>query len=319
MTIHIITGRWLSMLKGRRMRLQGPVAAVSVLVCGSAVAAGPITQSSIRPDGSTITWYLDRQVGGSQQPILVLAQGSGCTSITTNANIKAAKKLLPTAAIVTVEKYGVLEGDAPKSFPEYCRPAFTAHHTISQRVADYRQVIVGLRNAPWWNGELVLFGGSEGGAAMQILAPEVHPNAAVIFSSATGMPFRKAFVRVLPPEEAKTVSAHVAEIRKEPTSAKTWLANSYLWWSDIMDRRLSDDAIRATTTQFLVVQGRWDQSNPVISARRFVVNFRKAGRRNITYFEYPNYDHSMNDRLGQSHLSEVFDRISEWLSRTLAH
>jgi hypothetical protein len=301
------------------MKLQGWVAVLLVLVCGSAAAATPVTQSSVRPDGSTIRWYLDRQAGGPKQPILVLGQGSGCASVTTNANVEAAKNLLPAAAIVTVEKYGVLEGDAPKAFPEDCRLAFAAHHTISQRVADYRQVIVGLRNAPWWNGQLVLFGGSEGGAAMQILAAEVHPDAAVIFSSATGMPFRQAFVRVLPPADAKTVSAHIAEIRRNPTSTKTWLANSYLWWSDIMDRRLSDDAIRATTTHFLVVQGRWDQSNPVISARQFVENFRGAGRGNITYWEYADYDHSMTDREGQSHLSEVFSRISEWLSRTLSH
>lgn len=300
------------------MRLHGQVAALSVLVCGSA-AAEPIAQASIRSDGTTITWYLDRQVGARQQPILIIGQGSGCDSVKSSANVKAAKNILPTAAVVTVEKYGVLEDDAAKEFPEDCRPEFSAHHTISQWVADYRQVIAGLRNMPWWNGQLVLFGGSEGGAAMQILAAQVHPNAAVIFSSATGMPFREAFVRVLPPAEAAAVPAHIAEIRKEPTSTKTWLQNTYLWWSDIMDRRLSDDAIRATTTQFLVVQGRWDQSNPVISARRFAANFRTAGKTNITYFEYPDYDHSMNDRMGQPHLSEVLDSISKWLSRTLAH
>lgn len=178
------------------------VIALSFLACGSTAVGRPLAHSSIRPDGSTITWYLDRQAREAHQSILVLAQGSGCTSVTSSANIEAAKKLLPSAAIVTVEKYGVLEGDAPKAFPENCRPDYVAHHTISQRVADYRQVIAGLRNEAWWNGKLVLFGGSEGGAAMQILAAEVRPNAAVIFSSATGMPFREAFVRVLPPSEA---------------------------------------------------------------------------------------------------------------------
>jgi hypothetical protein len=169
----------------------------------------------------------------------VLAQGSGCTSVTSSANIEAASKLLPSAAILTVEKYGVLEGDAPKSFPEDCRPAYVAHHTISQRVADYSQVIASLKNEAWWNGKLVLFGGSEGGAAMQILAAEVRPNVAVIFSSATGMPFREAFVRVLPPSEAKAAPGHIAAIRKNPDSTKIWLSNSYRWWSDIRARSKS--------------------------------------------------------------------------------
>jgi pimeloyl-ACP methyl ester carboxylesterase len=293
------------------------VIALPFMACGPTAVGRPVAHSSIRPDGSTISWYLDRQAGEAQQPMLVLAQGSGCTSVTSNANIEVSKKLMPSAVIVTVEKYGVLEGDAPKAFPEDCRAAYTAHHTISQRVADYSQVIADLRKEAWWNGKLVLFGGSEGGAAIQILAAEVHPNAAVIFSSATGIPFREAFVRVLPPSEARTVPKHIAAIRKNPTSTKTWLANSYLWWSDIMDRRLSDDALRATTTEFLVVQGQWDQSNPVISARYFADNFRKAGRSNLTYWEFPDYDHTMIDRQGQSHMTEVLSKISNWLNETL--
>jgi len=85
-----------------------------------------------------------------------------------------------------------------------------------------------------------------------------------------------------------------------------------------MDRRLSDDAIRATATQFLVVQGRRDQSNPVISARQFVANFRKAGRDNITYWEFPDYDHTMLDREGKSHMGDVLIKISNWLERILS-
>ena len=84
-----------------------------------------------------------------------------------------------------------------------------------------------------------------------------------------------------------------------------------------MDRRLSDDALRATTTEFLVVQGQWDQSNPVISARYFADNFRKAGRSNLTYWEFPDYDHTMIDRQGQSHMTEVLSKISNWLNETL--
>ncbi|EIZ77157.1 hypothetical protein WSK_4296 [Novosphingobium sp. Rr 2-17] len=109
------------------------VIALSFLAFGSAAVGRPLAHSSVRPDGSTITWYLDRQTSEAQQPILVLAQGSGCMSVTSSANIEAAKKLVPTAAIVMVEKYGVLGGDAPKAFPEDCRPAYTAHHTISCR------------------------------------------------------------------------------------------------------------------------------------------------------------------------------------------
>ena len=85
-----------------------------------------------------------------------------------------------------------------------------------------------------------------------------------------------------------------------------------------MDRRLSDDALRATATEFLVVQGKRDQSNPVASARRFTANFRKSGRKNVTYWEFSDYDHTMVDQKGQSHLTEVLSRISDWLIKILA-
>jgi alpha-beta hydrolase superfamily lysophospholipase len=287
-----------------------------ILALGVAPAfAAPEQHALKRPGGPDIDWYLDRQAPSAKQGILVIAQGSGCGSVANNRNVEAAKGLRPGFAVVTVEKYGVAPGAIQKG-PDDCPPLFWAHHTVSQRVEDYRAVIGKLKAEPWWNGKLALFGGSEGGAVVQVLAAQVDADAAVIFSSATGIPFRDAFVQVLPPEVAAAAPAQLEKARHNPLSAETWAGNSYRWWADIADRPLWEEALKAKGA-LLVVQGVRDRSNPVSSARAFRDRFEAERRTNLTYWEYPDYDHQMVDSAGSSHLPEVLARISGWLDLKL--
>ena len=125
------------------------------LLTGQPVAATSVDFMARRDDGSLIHWSLDRQRGGQKQGILVLAQGSGCLAATENANILRAKGLLPTFAVVMVEKYGVGPHDKPKDPFGNCSAAFYAHHTISQRVADYERVLRQVETSPWSDGRVV--------------------------------------------------------------------------------------------------------------------------------------------------------------------
>ena len=285
-------------------------------VSASAAVAAPQRLTLARPNAPEIDWYLDQHTLTGRQGILVIAQGSGCGSVAGNRNVEAAKRLLPDFAVVTVEKYGVSPG-AVATGPGDCSKLFWAHHTVSQRVADYRAVIEKLKAEPWWNGQLVLFGGSEGGAVVQILAAEVDANAAVIFSSATGMPFRDAFVQVLPPEVAAEAPAQLEKARRNPLSPEVWGGNSLRWYADIADRPLWEDALKARGA-LLVVQGVRDRSNPVSSARAFRDAFAAQHHANLTYWEYEDYDHGMVDPAGASHLPEVLSRISNWIRLHLA-
>jgi dienelactone hydrolase len=289
--------------------------ALALALFATAAVAEPEHRTLRRPNGSEIDWYLDRQAPPKRQGLLVLAQGSGCGSVTTNPNIEMAKSLRPDFAVLTVEKYGVAPGARQKD-PEDCSAAFWQNHTVSQRVQDYSAVIASLKAEPWWNGQLVLFGGSEGGAVVQILAAEVDASATIIFSSATGVPFREAFVQVLPPPVASEARARLDAARQNPLSAERWGGNSYRWWADIADRPLWRDALKAHG-DLLVVQGALDGSNPVSSARAFRDAFAAQGRANLTYWEYPDYDHTMIDSAGASHLAEVFARIADWLDQRL--
>lgn len=288
------------------------------LGAAAALLAGPAWAGQTpRPDGSLIDWSLDRRAGGAKQGILLLAQGSGCESVLDNANIERGKGLLSDFAILTVEKYGVAPHGKPTVGEGGCSPAFYAHHTISQRVEDYQRVLALVEKEPWWNGQLVLFGGSEGGAAVTLLAPRVQPTATVIFSTGPGQPFRKTFKLAVPPPVWAEAEATFAKVQAAPESAEVWGGNSYRWWADILDHDLLADLL-AVETPILVVHGERDSSAPVAAARLARDGVRQAGRCNLTYWEFPGYDHQMRDRDGGAHIEEVLGRISGWLRRELA-
>jgi len=145
--------------------------------------AAPELHRTSRSDGSTIHWYLDRPPGATKTGLIVLAQGSGCLSVAHNANLSATRSAFAGVTAITVEKYGVTPGDRPRNDHGDCSREFREHHTVAQRVADYQQIISTLRAAPWWNGNLVLFGCSEGGLVAGILAERVKAKATVLLSS----------------------------------------------------------------------------------------------------------------------------------------
>jgi pimeloyl-ACP methyl ester carboxylesterase len=243
----------------------------------------------------------------------VLAQGSGCLPATKNPNIDRAKRLLPEFAVVTVEKYGVHPGDAPKDPMGDCSATFYAHHTVSQRVADYGRVLAETSVAAWWDGRLVLLGGSEGGAAVSMLAPQVRPTAVIILSTAPGRSFRKGFKLMVPPEVAAQADSEFAKIESDPLSAKTWGGNSYRWWADVLDHDFTADVL-LVNAPILLVHGERDKSASVQDARQVRDEFSRAGRCNLTYWEFAGYDHQMQDASGASHIDEVMQRIASWLA-----
>jgi pimeloyl-ACP methyl ester carboxylesterase len=290
---------------------------VLALALSAAVAPPTTHQPALRrADGSELNWSLDRQGGSGRQGVLVLAQGSGCLPAEKSAAIQAAKALLPDFAVVTVEKRGVRQTDAPPDPVQGCTQEFFANHTITSRSADYAQVIDQVRKAPWFDGRLVMFGGSEGGATVAQAAQQVHPDAVVIYSSGLGQPLRSMFKQIVPPQVAAAADTQFARASANPTSAEVWGGNSYRWWADAVDRIYVDDLLK-TKSPVLMVQGGRDQSAPVSSGRAARDAYASAGRHEMTYLEYPDYDHHMKDAKGVSHQAEVFSQISGWLRSKL--
>jgi hypothetical protein len=225
----------------------------------------------------------------------------------------AAGTIAPGFATLMVEKYGVDPADSPTQQTEAAggrRPEFYAHNTVSQRAADCAQVLSELHGASWWNGHLVLFGGSEGGAVVAILAPRVREDAVIIFSTGLSMPLTKMLKIIVPPPVAAEAGEAFAKIDRAPLSAEIWSGNSYRWWADIKDRMLVNDRLKVRGP-ILLVQGELDP--PLVGAWATRDAFAKAHRTNLTYWELEGYDHGLRDREGHDGLPELYVRAGQWL------
>ena len=270
-----------------------------------------------RPDGSSILWSVDLPETGKPRGLLVVAQGSGCLSIAKSHNLETVKKSFADFAALTVEKYGIDPNQEIADPFEDCPTAYHEYNTVSQRVADYAQIIDVLKDRPWWNGTLVLFGGSMGGTVMARLATRVEADAVILLSTGGGITFGDMIIRTIPEEAHPQIEQKYDEIRQNPDSTELWAGYSYRFWADSLDRREVDDMLE-TAAPILLINGGRDSSSPVGTARAAVDLFGQKGRCNLTYWELPGLDHGMADASDVSHLTDVLDQAAAWLDLTLS-
>jgi hypothetical protein len=296
--------------------------ALSMFGLSANAVAEPYSFQTPRPDGSLIHWSLDRPAGAQQVGVIVLAQGSGCLSVDHNDNLKLARSAFADLAVVTVEKYGVEPGDDPQDDHEAYSQAFRAHHTMSQRVADYRQVIDLIRREPWWNGRLDLFEGSEGGDVVAQLSASTAADAVILISTGGGDTFGelvKASIlaemtrNAVPKPQWPDVETAFETARRNPESPQVWAESSYRFWADAIDKRVVDSML-VSPSAFLLIQGGEDVSVSVASARQVADRFAAAKRCNLTYWEFPSYDHGMIDADGNQRLGDVLMAAATWLN-----
>lgn len=290
-----------------------------ILVCGGCQDATEtqsinINGSTERADTSQIAWTIENLQESKSNKILLIAQGSGCAPARTSPNITLMAKAASNYATLTVEKYGVKITDAPKNPYADCSAALFENHTITQRVSDVQAVLSDIKSQGILNDELVLFGGSEGGAVVSILSHEVaEADAVVVFSTGTGMTMAEFFPMVVPPTLAAEMQTVFDTLRANPVAEGMAAGNSYKWWADILDRRLSDDLLKSKIP-ILLVHGENDQSGPVESARATRDAFAAADEADrLTYWELQNRDHQMIDSVGESHMQETLTDIVGWI------
>lgn len=307
------------------LRIAAASFAASIMVTG-VVVAEPQRFELGRGDGSTIHWSLDMPENGEPQGVIVLAQGSGCLSTAHNANLAMIRSAFLAFAALAVEKYGVKPGDNPTNDHEDCSAEFRQHHTMTQRVEDYLAVLSRLRTETWWNGKLVLAGGSEGGDVIARLSAPAEADATILISTGGGKTFgemvRQSILdemeRHKVPEESRPPVDRVFEqARANPMSTEIWAGSSFRFWADAIDHRIVDSMLQADT-DFLLVQGGRDTSTPVEMARIVADRFSEAGRCNLTYWEFPGLDHGMADAAGTSRMSEVLAMAATWAEQRLA-
>ncbi|WP_156385658.1 alpha/beta hydrolase [Devosia sp. Root685] len=275
-----------------------------ILLTGPANAA-PEVQNLARPDGSLIHYTIDRAAKPAAG-LLVLSQGSGCRPGTQSIGLATVRAAFPAYDALIVEKAGISPG--MQIDERNCPTDFYDRYTVSQRIEDYKAVLAALGPQP---GRFILFGGSEGGLAMAILAAKLEPDAAILLSSATGTSFGDMVLSTVPPEGKASVTAGFEAARANPNSSELLGGHTYRFWADSLDHR-SIDYMRQTDTPFLLIQGGLDTSAPLAAARTTVDAFASEGRCNLTYWEFPALDHGMLDPKGTPHLASVAIMAASW-------
>lgn len=284
--------------------------------------AQSVTRHTPRADGTSIEWHMTGRTGAAKQGVLLLSQGSGCGPAATNPNLPTWRVVAPEFVAVTVEKYGVSASDptlaeAGVGQMDACPDAHVKGHRLYGRVADFEAVIAELRKEKWWSGDVVLMGGSEGGAVMSVLAPRVpEADAVVILSTGVGWPLSRIILESLPPEARPQLAGMFDAIRANPESDMTFSGLSAAYYAEFMDRKLVEELV-ATDAPVLVVFGEKDQWGPVESARTMQDAFAAAGKSNLTYREKTGLDHGMIDVDGVSHIDDVLAEIATWVGQRL--
>lgn len=308
--------RWISELKLITL------AVMSCVLCLSCSSQKPWTENStthetMRKNGSIIHWSLTSAVIKPAQGVLLIAQGSGCSPALSGPNVQLLIEKVPNLNVLTIEKYGVHPNDSANPSHDKCPEAYYRNHTLSQRVDDAVIVLKELRGERGFTGKLGLFGGSEGGAVVSILSRKIpEADAVVVFSTGTGIQLSKM---ILPPEFAEfkdEFEKEFALIRANPNSHKMWSGNSYKWWADAMDRKLSDDLL-ASKAPILLVRGTLDKTTPISADHATKAAFEAANDTRLTYWELEDRGHQMRDSEGVSHMSDVLEDVSDWISEQI--
>jgi len=224
-----------------------------------------------------------------------------------------------------VEKPGV-EPDA--EYGAACSEDFFRHYTIDQRVIDHLRVLQHLRaRADWWNGELLVWGWSDGGdVASQLIAYYPDVTRAVLGAMGGGYTMAEHFEnfwictpdRYEDPVERQAciddLRTQFAAMEDNPTWQETWSGPDNAWrvWPSRLRSRLVH-LLADNTTPILIVHGEEDHDNtPVESARVLVEELEAAGNTAFEYWEIPRMQHGWGN-LPETQQHALLDGMLDWL------
>lgn len=256
-------------------------------------------------DDRDLVYLIDRPLADVKVPILLSVDGSSCIG-QQRPRVKNTYKPDQNSprlfARVLVEKPGV---EHTAAYPSECSDEFLKYYTIEQRVIDHLRTLQHLKTtANWWNGELYVWGWSDGGdVAAQITAYYPNVTRAVLGAMGGGYTMAEHFKDfwVCSEERAgdqredciKAMDAQFQEMFDNPTWTKTWSGpdNSWKVWPSRLNSRLSN-ILQDNTTPILIVQGAEDfDATPVASARKLVADLKGVQNSNYTYWEVPEMEH----------------------------
>lgn len=303
---------------------------IGLLLISSVTKAETHTEPTVihRTDGSEITVIIKRpSLVSAKIPILLFVDGSGCFSARweqVQSHWKLPNWLEDKVASVIVDKPGM---EPEMGAPSVCPQEFSKYYSVDQRVFDHLRVVQHLRkHADWWNGEIFLFGWSDGGAIGAHIAaytPEV--TRAVLGGMGGAIPMSKQFEdyficakdrmddKQSRDECIEGLQVQFEKIRQNPTPNKSWSgSDTYKTWATRLDQ-MEYYLLKDLTIPYLIVHGELDRdSTPVQSARVLVDWLNRDNIKNFEYWEVPGMKHSPKS-LGPVRSLLVREAMLKWL------
>ena len=279
-----------------------------------------------------LDYYLDIPDTLEKIPLLLIVDGSSCIGQNRDGFKDLYHPKLQTLAAyarLRVEKPGV---DPTTSYPTTeCSEEFLKHYTIENRVIDHLRVMQHIRkHADWWNGELLIWGWSDGGdIAAQFLSYYPTVARAVLGAQGGGLTMAEHFKDYWVCSNEKSPDAKSAceavledqfqKMADNPTWKETWSGHDNSWrvWPTRLNSRLSV-VLQDISVPTLVVHGEKDyDSTPVDSARKLVDDLTEAKNKYFIYWEIPGMGHGTRANHASGFTAEhgklVNDAVLLWL------
>jgi len=278
-----------------------------------------------RVDGTEIKYYLKTsKPHQSTETLLVIIQGSDCNSVYHNKLINSQfSSVIPSADILTVEKYGIDSNLKWDDNPERkdCPKDYIVNDSAGQRVDDYQQVLDYLNQ----NGQykrVVLLGGSEGAVIANILTSKSSHVDLTISLNGGGRWFIDDVLHSIKVQSSSNesynesangfigFSKHV--LTSEPFELEM-SGHGYKWWRSMfeIDQTL---VLEKITTPVLIIQAESDL-NVSGQLAQIQADMLTEIKPNFTYKTYSDLDHSFQLPDGTSKVDTIIHDIKLWLAQ----
>lgn len=246
--------------------------------------------------------------------VFFYVQGSEPATVTDKIGLLASAVIM-RGRVILVEKRGC--------GPEKIDTAtFYRYDDKQTRVQDHLAVLDAyLKDVPP-DVPVVVVGGSEGGDIAAMLA-EKRPRIThlILIGSGGGISQKEEFellVRQQPgylgADNVQALDSVLNAIRTSTDSLAMWAGHPYKRWNSYL-YDATVDHLKMVAAPILLLHGDADMNVPVTSARSLAEAFKKTGKNNLTYIEYPDVDHTLtNVRDGKSRYPLMEVDIVNWMT-----
>jgi len=265
----------------------------------------------LEAEKEVLVYYLESPSDVETYPILLAIEGSyvakrGPSTVLRLHELLSSEILSWGAALMTLERRGVDGKDIDKDTYHY-------YNVPSQRLADHLQLVQHIRENPplGWNGQLIIFGYSEGSLIAISLARRTHPSACVaiagcgdqrfkkyiwklIQSMRSSMPWWKRFIIswwASIPKDRAAYNARCDMMKRDPDHKKWWFGATFRYWADALDRCEADDFL-TLPCPCLVVAGSEDVE---CESTDRIVQMAKDNGKDVTYMRVEGMGHGALD------------------------